>query len=119
MGPQEIKSENTLLVGYVTMNTRDRDEVSVVEDAEALIQGKIESGELTFPPGYYYQWAGQSENQVRAMHRLRILIPLCLLLDFVLLYLGLKQWWIACWCFPTSWCPPRARLSCCSSGATT
>ena len=67
LGPQEIKSENTLLVGYVTMNTRDRDEVSVVEDAEALIQGKIESGELTFPPGYYYQWAGQFENQVRAM----------------------------------------------------
>jgi Cu(I)/Ag(I) efflux system membrane protein CusA/SilA len=95
LGPQEIKSENTLLVGYVTMNTRDRDEVSVVEDAEALIQSKIKSGELTFPPGYYYQWAGQFENQVRAMSRLKILIPLCLLLDFVLLYFGLKRWWIA------------------------
>jgi Cu(I)/Ag(I) efflux system membrane protein CusA/SilA len=95
LGPQEIKSENTLLVGYVTMNTRDRDEVSVVEDAEALIQSKIKSGELTFPPGYYYQWAGQFENQVRAMRRLKILIPLCLLLDFVLLYFGLKRWWIA------------------------
>lgn len=95
LGPQEIKSENTLLVGYVTMNTRDRDEVSVVEDAEALIQGKIKSGELIFPPGYYYQWAGQFENQVRAMNRLKILIPLCLLLDFVLLYFGLKRWWIA------------------------
>ena len=46
LGPQEIKSENRLLVGYVTMNTRDRDEVSVVEDADALIQAKIESGEL-------------------------------------------------------------------------
>ena len=56
---------------------------------------KIASGELTFPPGYYYQWAGQFENQVRAMHRLKILIPLCLLLDFVLLYFGLKRWWIA------------------------
>lgn len=95
LGPQEIKSENTLLVGYVTMNTRDRDEVSVVEDAEALIQSNIKSGELTFPPGYYYQWAGQFENQVRAMNRLKILIPLCLLLDFVLLYFGLKRWWIA------------------------
>jgi Cu/Ag efflux pump CusA len=29
LGPQELKSENGLLVGYVTMNTRDRDEVSV------------------------------------------------------------------------------------------
>ena len=32
LGPQEIKGERGLLVGYVTMNTRDRDEVSVVED---------------------------------------------------------------------------------------
>ena len=37
LGPQELKSENGLLVGYVTMNTRDRDEVSVVEDAERLL----------------------------------------------------------------------------------
>jgi len=95
LGPQEIKSENALLVGYVTMNTRDRDEVSVVEDADALIRAKIESGELTFPPGYYYQWAGQFENQVRAMQRLKILIPICLFVDFVLLYIGLKRWWIA------------------------
>ena len=38
LGPQEIKGERGLLVGYVTMNTRDRDEVSVVNDAEALLQ---------------------------------------------------------------------------------
>ena len=49
LGPQEIKSENTLLVGYVTLNTRDRDEVSVVEDADALIRAKIASGELEVP----------------------------------------------------------------------
>ena len=68
LGPQEIKSESGLLVGYVTMNTRDRDEVSVVEDAEALLQAKSASsdGRLTrFPPGYYWEWAGQFENQVR------------------------------------------------------
>lgn len=95
IGPQEIKSENALLVGYVTLNTRDRDEVSVVEDAEALIRAKIASGELTFPPGYYYQWAGQFENQVRAMRRLSLLVPLCLTLQLVVLYLGLRRWWLA------------------------
>jgi len=99
LGPQEIKSENTRLVGYVTMNTRQRDEVSVVEDAEALIQAKIASGELKFPPGYYYQWAGQFENQVRAMKRLSILIPICLLIDFVLLYSCFGRWWVALLCF--------------------
>ena len=51
--------------------------------------------ERLFPAGYYYQWAGQFENQVRAMNRLKILVPLCLLVDFVLLYIGLKRWWIA------------------------
>lgn len=95
IGPQEIKSENTLLVGYVTMNTRDRDEVSVVEDADALIRAKVAKGELTFPPGYYYQWAGQFESQVRATKRLAVLIPLCLLLDFILLYIGFGRWWVA------------------------
>jgi Cu(I)/Ag(I) efflux system membrane protein CusA/SilA len=95
IGPQEIKSENALLVGYVTLNTRDRDEVSVVEDAERLIQAKIASGEIRFPPGYYYQWAGQFENQVRAMKRLSILLPLCLSVQLVLLYLGFNRWWIA------------------------
>ena len=95
LGPQEIKSEGTLLVGYVTLNTRDRDEVSVVEEADSLIQAKIDSGELKFPPKSYYQWAGQFENQVRATNRLKWLIPLCLVLDFVLLYLGLGRWWVA------------------------
>ena len=95
IGPQEIKSENTLLVGYVTMNTRDRDEVSVVEDADRLLRSKIASGELVLPEGYYYQWAGQFESQVRSTRRLALLVPLCLLIDFVLLYLGFGRWWVA------------------------
>lgn len=95
VGPQEIKSENALLVGYVTLNTRDRDEVSVVEDADRLLQEKIRSGELVLPPGYYYRWAGQFENQVRSTRRLALLVPIVLLLDFVLLYLGFGRWWIA------------------------
>jgi Cu(I)/Ag(I) efflux system membrane protein CusA/SilA len=103
LGPQEIKSENTRLVGYVTLNTRDRDEVSVVEDADRVIRARIEEderlnrpeAERLFPTGYHYQWGGQFENQVRAMNRLKILVPLCLALDFVLLYVGLKRWWIA------------------------
>jgi Cu(I)/Ag(I) efflux system membrane protein CusA/SilA len=99
VGPQEIKSENALLVGYVTLNTRDRDEVSVVEDADALIRAKIDSGELKFPPGFYYQWAGQFENQVRAMKRLSILLPLCLGLQFILLYLAFGRWWVALFIF--------------------
>jgi copper/silver efflux system protein len=90
IGPQEIKSENTLLVGYVTLNTRDRDEVSVVEDARALVKER-----LVLPKGYYLKWAGQYEAQERSTKTLSLLIPLCLLLDFVLLYMGFGRWWVA------------------------
>ena len=95
LGPQEIKGERGLLVGYVTMNTRDRDEISVVEDAEKTLQAALRDGRLKLPPGYYWEWSGQFENQQRAMARMRILVPACLLIMFVMLYLGFKRWWIA------------------------
>jgi Cu(I)/Ag(I) efflux system membrane protein CusA/SilA len=95
LGPQEIKGERGLLVGYVTMNTRDRDEVSVVEDAEVLLQSAVREGRLKLPAGYYWEWSGQFENQVRAAKRMSILVPVCLFIMFVMLYLGFKRWWIA------------------------
>ncbi|HTN00563.1 MAG TPA: efflux RND transporter permease subunit, partial [Planctomycetaceae bacterium] len=107
IGPQELKSENGLLVGYVTMNTRDRDEVSVVEDAERLLQseklrsdelvavGKHTEANLVLPPGYYWKWGGQFENQQRATKRLSLLVPVVLFAMFVMIYLGLGKWWLA------------------------
>jgi copper/silver efflux system protein len=95
LGPQEIKGERGLLVGYVTMNTRDRDEVSVVDDAEVLLQQAVKDGRLKLPAGYYWEWSGQFENQVRATARMRILVPITLFIMFVMLYLGFTRWWIA------------------------
>jgi copper/silver efflux system protein len=95
LGPQEIKGERGLLVGYVTMNTRDRDEVSVVQDAEALLQQAVKDGRLQLPAGCYWEWSGQFENQVRATARMRILVPITLGIMFVMLYLGFRRWWIA------------------------
>lgn len=107
IGPQELKSEGGLLVGYVTMNTRGQDEVTVVENAEALLQaekqrsdaliaaGKPGEATLVLPPGYYWKWSGQFENQQRAMARLSWLVPLVLFSMFVMLYIGFKRWWLA------------------------
>ena len=95
LGPQEIKGERGLLVGYVTMNTRDRDEVSVVNDAEALLREALQDGRLALPPGYYWEWSGQFENQVRAMARLKLLVPLTLTIMFIMLYMGFSRWWVA------------------------
>ncbi len=91
IGPAMIKSEDSLLVGYVTFNTRDRDEVSVVEDAQKLIADKIAKGELKLPKGYYIKWAGQFENQMRANARLSMLLPLCLFVIFFILYLQFRH----------------------------
>ena len=95
LGPQEIKGERGLMVGYVTMNTRDRDEVSVVNDAEALLQQAVKDGRLAIPAGCYWEWSGQFENQVRATARMKLLVPITLFIMFVMLYLGFKRWWIA------------------------
>ncbi len=95
LGPQEIKGERGLLVGYVTMNTRDRDEVSVVEDAEAALQGALREGKLKLPAGYYWEWSGQFESQKRATARMKILVPVTLFIMVVMLYLGFKRWWVA------------------------
>jgi Cu(I)/Ag(I) efflux system membrane protein CusA/SilA len=107
IGPQELKSENGLLVGYVTMNTRDRDEVSVVEEAEALLRaekvrsdgfikaGKHEEATLAVPPGYYWMWSGQFENQRRATESLAWMVPLVLFSMFLMIYMSLGKWWLA------------------------
>jgi len=95
LGPQEIKGERGLLVGYVTMNTRDRDEIGVVEDAEETLQAALRDGRLKLPAGYYWEWSGQFESQKRATARMQILVPVTLFIMIVMLYLGFRRWWIA------------------------
>ena len=90
-GPQMIKSEDTFLTSYVLFDKRDGfAEVNVVDDAREHIQEKIDSGELKVPAGVSYKFSGNYENQVRAVERLSILIPICLILIFLLLYFQFK-----------------------------
>lgn len=90
-GPQAIKSENTFLVGYVLFDKRDGyAEVDVVDDAQQMIREKIEEGELIVPAGVSYKFSGSYENQVRAVKRLAIVIPLSLIIIFLLLFFQFK-----------------------------
>jgi Cu(I)/Ag(I) efflux system membrane protein CusA/SilA len=90
-GPQMIKSEETFLVGYVLFDKlKDAAEVDVVNAAQATIQDKIDSGELIVPDGISYKFSGSYENQVRAIKRLSIVIPISLLVIFMLLYFQFK-----------------------------
>lgn len=90
-GPQMIKSEETFLVGYVLFDKKSNfAEVEVVNQAQDAIQKKIDSGELKVPAGISYKFSGSYENQVRAVKRLSIVIPISLVVIFLLLYFQFK-----------------------------
>ncbi|MBU2907314.1 efflux RND transporter permease subunit [Arenibacter algicola] len=91
-GPQVIKSEDTFLVGYVLFDKLDGfAEVNVVENAQAIIKGKIDSGELVVPKGINYQFTGTYENQLRAEKTLSIVVPLALIIIFLILYFQFRS----------------------------
>ena len=81
MGPSMLSSENGLLRGTVLMNVRGRDVGGFVDEARKVVAAQVQ-----MPAGYYVEWSGQFENQVRAKKRLEIVIPIVVLIIFVLLY---------------------------------
>ncbi len=81
-GPPMITSENAMLRGTLLFNVRERDLGGTVSDAKK----KLESLVQKLPKGYFIEWSGQYENQVRAEKRLKILIPIVLLIIMVILY---------------------------------
>ncbi|MBN8670017.1 MAG: efflux RND transporter permease subunit [Chitinophagales bacterium] len=82
-GPPMINSENAMLRGTVLFNVRGRDMGSVVNEAK----DKIEKAFKQLPQGYYINWSGQYENQVRAQQRLKIIIPIVMLIIGFILYM--------------------------------
>ncbi|ANW95571.1 cation transporter [Wenyingzhuangia fucanilytica] len=91
-GPQVIKSEDTFLVGYVLFDKQNGfAETNVVENAQRLIQQKIDSGTLTVPKGMSYQFTGTYENQLRAEKTLSFVVPLALFIIFLILYFQFKS----------------------------
>lgn len=91
-GPQMIKSEKTFLTSYVLFDKSvGHAEVEVVEDAQRAISAAIERGDLKVPDGVSYRFAGSYENQVRATARLRLILPLALLVIFMILYLQFRS----------------------------
>jgi Cu(I)/Ag(I) efflux system membrane protein CusA/SilA len=91
-GPQVIKSEDTFLVGYVLFDKLEGfAEVGVVENAQSLIQQKIDSGELVVPKGINYTFTGTYENQLRAEETLAVVVPLALAIIFLILYFQFRS----------------------------
>ena len=90
-GPQVIKTEDTFLTSYVIFDKQPGyAEVDVVEECQAYLQSKIESGEFVLPAGVSYTFAGTYENQIRAVKTLAVVLPLALFLIFLILYFQFK-----------------------------
>lgn len=91
-GPQVIKSEDTFLTGYVLFDMKAGNaEVDVVEQCQAYLKEKIDSGEFTLPEGVNYTFAGNYENQIRSQKTLAMVLPLALFVIFLILYFQFKS----------------------------
>ncbi|WP_242344622.1 efflux RND transporter permease subunit [Anaeromyxobacter terrae] len=87
-GPSMIRDENGLLAGYVYVDfdTSAIDVGSYVTEAKKAV-----ASELKLPTGYNMAWSGQYENMLRVKERLKLIIPLTLVLIFALLYMNTKS----------------------------
>jgi len=81
-GPPMINSENAMLRGAVLFNVRDRDLGSTVKECKEKLNEMIKS----LPKGYYLEWSGQYENQIKASQRLILIIPIVLLIILLVVY---------------------------------
>jgi len=85
-GPSMIRDENGMLAGYVFVDLATSDIGGYVERAKKLVHEK-----LSLPTGYSLVWSGQYENMLRVRERLKIVVPVTLVLIFALLYLNTKS----------------------------
>ncbi|MBL7780777.1 MAG: efflux RND transporter permease subunit [Saprospiraceae bacterium] len=82
-GPPMINSENAMLRGTVLFNVRERDLGGTMQEA----QRKLDAAVKQLPKGYYIEWSGQWENQIRASRTLLLILPIVLLIIFFVLYI--------------------------------
>lgn len=85
-GPNQISREDGKRRVVVSANVRGRDLGSFVKEAEEQVQQTVK-----LPAGYWITWGGQFEHLMSAAERLRIVVPLSLLLIFSLLYASLRR----------------------------
>jgi Cu(I)/Ag(I) efflux system membrane protein CusA/SilA len=85
-GAPGIRTENALLSAYIYVDIRDRDIGSYVKEARQAVNDQVK-----FPSGYYATWSGQFESMERATEKMKIVVPVTLLIIFLLLYLNFRR----------------------------
>lgn len=97
-GPAVIRSVDGELVGYVMLNAEDRDEGGLVQEADAVLRDVVEQERtmnpedrrLNLPDGYHLRWVGNYRNQIEAKNRFMLLIPICIVVIFFLMYIQFR-----------------------------
>jgi heavy metal efflux system protein len=89
-GPVQISREQAQRLVIVQADVEGRDLGSYVTDVRSAIETAV-----VLPPGVFLEYGGQFENQERAMRRLRVVVPLSILLIALLLYGSLQSWPLA------------------------
>lgn len=85
-GPPAIRDENGSLAGIVFVDVAGRDLGGYVDEVQNVIKEQV-----TLQPGYSLAWGGQFQYLERAKARLKVVVPVTILLIFVLLYLNFKS----------------------------
>ncbi|BAQ49351.1 efflux RND transporter permease subunit [Methylobacterium aquaticum] len=85
-GPTSIRTENGQLAVYIFVDLAGRDLGGYVAEARDAV-----AKEVQLPQGMSIQWSGQFEYLERAEARLKIVVPVTLLVIFLLLYLNFRR----------------------------
>jgi Cu(I)/Ag(I) efflux system membrane protein CusA/SilA len=85
-GPPAIKSENARRTAWLYVDVRNIDVGSYVKMARRAVDAAVR-----LPAGYSMVWSGQYEYMQRAQERLRLVLPITLLIIFLLLYFNFKN----------------------------
>jgi copper/silver efflux system protein len=85
-GPSMLRDENGMLAGYVFVDLSSSDIGGYVDKAKEIVNKGLQ-----IPTGYSLVWSGQYENMLRVRERLKIVIPITLVLIFALLYMNTKS----------------------------
>lgn len=87
-GPPMIRDENGMLVGYVyvDIDQNQRDIGGYVKEAK-----QVAGSEVTLPEGYHLKWTGQYELLEEMARRMKVVVPVTLILVIILLYLNFRN----------------------------
>ncbi len=85
-GPAQISRDDTKRRIVVGVNVRNRDLESVVSDIQTLVDENI-----GLPVGYSIDYGGQFENLRSARNRLKVAVPIALILIFIMLHFAFKS----------------------------